>query len=223
METGFLPEGRSFAKVAIGNLFRMQQLQSAFFSTPLDQYVPRGIRFKDTARFRMCHGSVEKTAHGKLFHPINAQTYGGKVSRDYPEIPANDIEDVMLLAKFFIKNTEISSEHEILLQRQRIVNDNAVPSLTVQEGPHKDGVQKLGIFCVSRVNIEGGVSLLYNDRQEIIFAGILEPGELLLINDSQVWHNTTSISRCDASRPGYRDIIILTWPACREADVAAHA
>jgi len=74
------------------------------------------------------------------------------------------------------------------------------------------------MLCVSRNNIIGGVSSVYGRNGAIIFTGIVEPGEMLLIDDAELWHDASPIRRMDDSRPGHRDILIITSPACRESE-----
>ncbi len=60
------------------------------------------------------------------------------------------------------------------------------------EGIHKDGVNFLGFFVVSRNNIKGGTTHLYTAKEEKpVFSKVLNPGDLLLVNDRQFYHFTT--------------------------------
>jgi hypothetical protein len=209
-------DGTPYAKLNIAALIALRDIQHGFRQVPLDAFVHDRSRFKDIVRFLICGRNVIKTPHGDLFHPINSGAYGGCASRTYPEVPASDIEPLTALIEIFARTAGINVGREILLQRQRVITDDDRTSPTVREGPHQDGVQKLAILCVNRANIDGGVSLIYNDRLHPIFTGVLEPGDILFIDDAQLWHDATPIRRVDPGRPGHRDVILLTWPACRE-------
>jgi hypothetical protein len=209
--------GRSYAKMDIGTLFSIREVQEGFRRVPPDAHVPDKTRKKDLARFTSYGGDIVKAPHGVLFHPVNANSYGDEASRSYDEIPACDIGTIVPIVQIFMRVSRISDGQEILVQRQRVACSETVQlAKTVREGAHQDGVQKLGILCIDRVNVEGGISFLYNAQRELQFAGILQPGDLLFIDDVTMFHDTTPIWRVKTDRPGYRDIIILTWPSDRK-------
>lgn len=79
--------------------------------------------------------------------------------------------------------------------------------------PHQDGMEYVGILCISRKNIEGGISQVLTDRKNVVFEHILEPGEILTINDSEYFHYTTP-TKCK-NELGYRDILIFSTPNAR--------
>jgi hypothetical protein len=208
--------GSPFAKVDIRTQIRLKEIQSGFRHIPRDTYVHDGTRFKDIARFLVGNGRVTKSRHGPLFHPTNSGSYGGLTERLYSEVPDNEIGGLVEPIEIFAHAAGIAAEQEILLQRQRVtIGPNGI-SLTVREGPHQDGVKKLALLCVNRANIKGGISLIYDKNRTVTFAGILEPGEMLLIDDAKIWHDASPIQRLDPSCPGHRDILIITSPACRE-------
>lgn len=217
-QNGFPFMGNSYAKINIGTLLNLLDIQDGFRRVPLDSYVEDGSRFKDIARFMIRGRSVIKTPHGELFHPINAGTYGHHASRAYPEVSFVDIEALKPVVEIFNRVANIDKNQEILLQRQRVVNVNGTSSRTVREGPHQDGIKKLAILCVNRINVAGGISFIYDEQRDIVFAGQLEAGDILFIDDVKLWHDTTPIRQPDVGMPGYRDIIILTWPSCRQED-----
>jgi hypothetical protein len=218
---GFLFKERPFSYLNVRTLISLRDLQQGFSRVPLDEYVQSKTRFKDLARFRFNSGNglVTKAAHGPLFHPINSGAYGNQASRNYPEIPDIDIDPILPLAEIFVRLTNVPDGEEILVQRQRIISHGTEKARTVQEGSHQDGVEKLAAVCIDRVNVEGGLSFLYDARREPIFAHQLEPGDILFIDDPRVWHDATPIWRANPSGAAYRDIIILTWPACRQDGV----
>jgi hypothetical protein len=212
-------KGSLFAKFDIGRLINLQDIQSGFHQVPLDPYVADGSRFKDIVRFEVSEGGIAtKGPHGPLVHPINAGTYGGCSSRTYAEIPAADLEPLTVLIEIFKRIAKIDPGQEILAQRQRVMINNDETARTVQEGRHQDGLKKLAIFCIARVNITGGISSLYDSRGNRVFAGTLKPGQILFVDDVMLWHDATAILPSKPGLPSYRDVILLNWPAEREED-----
>jgi hypothetical protein len=213
---GFPLKGCLHAKLEIGAVVPLRAIQEGFCRVAGDPYVTDGTRCKDIVRFTVDGPDIVKAPHADLFHPVNAKSYGNEASRSYSEVSSCDRAAIVPVLDIFAKISGISGGQEVLIQRQRVQCSNAVEvAKTVREGAHQDGVQKLAIFCVDRVNVKGGISLLYNMDRELQFAETLQPGDLLFVNDVEILHDTTPITRVATDRVGYRDIIILTWPSDR--------
>ena len=83
------------------------------------------------------------------------------------------------------------------------------------QGIHRDGYRVLGIFCVGRRDVAGGVTELHatraGDSQPPLFRGVLQPGQWLLVNDrvGGVFHYTTPVAAAAPPATGARDVIVL--------------
>ena len=79
------------------------------------------------------------------------------------------------------------------------------------EGVHQDGYDAICIASIERHNVKGGHLLVHKKKDsEAILNVALENGELAYINDRELWHNATPISRLDPHKDGHMDLIILT-------------
>ena len=63
----------------------------------------------------------------------------------------------------------------------------------IPEGIHQDGFNMIAICCVSRKNINGGVSRIYDKDKNIIYSQQLNQGEMIVINDVKNYHDVTNI------------------------------
>lgn len=149
----------------------------------------------------------------------------GDIVRHYPAMELRLATLLTPLVQIFAACAQLRYEHEILVQAQRITansGDDRATGFPVVEGWHRDNTKVLGIFLANKVNIEGGISLLSANREgtSLVFAKTLSVGEMLLVDDTAMWHNTTPITKSRADAPAYRDVVILTWPSCREDDGA---
>lgn len=80
------------------------------------------------------------------------------------------------------------------------------------EGIHKDGAEFILIMLMDRQNVQGGVSRVYDNDMNPLFAGTLEEcGDLMLVNDRAVYHGVTEITPLDPTRPAWRDVLVLTF------------
>lgn len=83
----------------------------------------------------------------------------GDLARTYPELIPSDCEAMMSMLSLFADQSEMPIGETVLLQYQRVtcrIDQEGEPSV---EGWHRDGVNRIGICCVSRDGIEGGKNL----------------------------------------------------------------
>ena len=77
------------------------------------------------------------------------------------------------------------------------------------EGVHQDGFDHIAMIGVERCNIEGGDLMAYVSKDSDPFLiHQLQPGEMLMLNDRELWHNATPIKRITATA-GYGDWFVL--------------
>jgi hypothetical protein len=122
------------------------------------------------------------------------------------------INEFILSVNTFEKIYSFVYVHQIRVE----CNDNEINALP--EGIHKDGFEFIGIYCVSRKNIKGGITQLYDNDLYEIFNDIIEEDTGLIINDSKYSHSLTPISPMESNKESnetnscnsYRDIFIIT-------------
>jgi hypothetical protein len=141
----------------------------------------------------------------------------GDVAREYLELEDELIQlpDFQtLVLDFFEFCRHCSSSTEVGVHQIRITADQQMGN-PAPEGIHRDGVDLIGIVCVNRDGIEGGETHLYpaKDRGPV-FAKVLAPGELLVVNDHRFFHYTTPVQA--RSTRGVRDVFVLTCPGLPE-------
>ena len=77
------------------------------------------------------------------------------------------------------------------------------------EGVHQDGFSHIAMIGISRHNIKGGELLAHTSQtSEPFLKHKLGSGEMLMLDDSKLWHNATPISRKD-SGPAYGDWFVF--------------
>ena len=140
--------------------------------------------------------------------------YNGNKLREYPNISKNILNDklfIEILKNFNLMVKEQYGENNKFVQihKIRVYADKDSTNL-VPEGIHQDGFNMIAIYCVARVNITGGTSIIYDNNKEIIYEKQLNEGEMIVINDNEYFHNVTNIELLDKEKIGYRDVIVLT-------------
>lgn len=197
------------------NSVNLDTLETFFENLPVDPYLAGNYRFRRLSRFQIIGKCVTQLSDTPLFQTKAYNPLAGDVVRKFagiePELMAlDDFQKICL--EFFDFCQLCTSFNEIDVHQIRIV---AVPQAVghpAPEGIHQDGVDLVGIFCVARKNMTGGLTSLYKSKEEApIFTKILNPGELLVFNDKQFFH-FTSILNALAAELGVRDVFVLTCP-----------
>ncbi len=80
------------------------------------------------------------------------------------------------------------------------------------EGVHKDGADYILIMLLDRQNVRGGESQVYdNNMRPLKQCTMRDSGDLLLVNDHEVYHGVTPIVPEDKTKPAWRDVLVLTF------------
>ena len=95
----------------------------------------------------------------------------------------------------------------ILIHQIRVIIDDN-NNIVTPEGIHQDGYNIVGICCINRNNIEGGINNIYDKDKKLIYSKLLDEGEMLIINDNNYYHDVSTITSKDNN--GYRDMFIIT-------------
>jgi hypothetical protein len=80
------------------------------------------------------------------------------------------------------------------------------------EGAHRDGVDFVVVILVSRADIKGGETRVFDAHGPTGLRFTLEePFSALLLDDARVVHETTPIQPLDTALEGHRDTLVLTY------------
>jgi hypothetical protein len=79
------------------------------------------------------------------------------------------------------------------------------------EGMHRDGVDWVLVMLVRRENVASGETRMEDVARRHVGAFTLEaPMDAALVDDGRVFHGVTGITRLDAARPAFRDVLVVT-------------
>ncbi|MCX7594672.1 MAG: 2OG-Fe dioxygenase family protein [Fischerella sp.] len=186
-----------------------------FDNLPVDPYIKGKYRFRRLSRFIVSGDKLIKLPHGYLFQSREYNPLLGDIKREFAELEDALIElDIFKnLVLAFSDSCKLHPEAEIGVHQIRTTCTPDNFGNPAPEGIHRDGTDFIGIFSVDRSNIQGGETHLYTAKKEKpVFNKILNPGELLLINDHKFFHYTTPIKPVSDDL-GTRDVFVLTSPS----------
>ena len=202
----------TFKKV---NSIKLEGIKQFFADLPVDPYIKGNYRSRRLSRFIVSRDDLIKLPHGYFCQSKDYNPLIGGVKREFAELDDALIrlDNFKKLVLAFSDSCKLHPEAEIGVHQIRITCSPKNYGNPAPEGIHRDGTNFIGIFSVDRENVLGGETHLYTDRKEKpVFSKILNPGELLLVNDHEFLHFTTPI-KPTSEREGTRDVFVLTSPS----------
>jgi len=186
-----------------------------FNNMPIDPYIKGNYRSRRLSRFTVSGDQLIKLPHGYFSQSKEYNPLVGDVKREFAELDDALIElDIFRnLVLAFSDSCKLHPEGEIGVHQIRIICSPDNLGNPAPEGIHQDGTDFIGIFSVDRDNIQGGETHLYTAKKEKpVFSKVLNPGELLLVNDHEFFHFANPIKpQTDAQ--GSWDVFVLTSPS----------
>jgi hypothetical protein len=192
----------------------LDSLSGVFDDLPTTNHADGNYRLRRYSRVRMSPDTlIYETLDGKDFTQSSEYNeFQGDVTRTFENINQDVIKGYGFweLCSRFLNSFRLPTENTVEAHQMRVItledNTHVAP-----EGVHQDGYDAICIASVQRSNVTGGHLLVHKEKDsEPILNMALENGELAYINDRDLWHNATPISRLDPSENGHMDLIILT-------------
>lgn len=80
------------------------------------------------------------------------------------------------------------------------------------EGMHRDGVDYVLVLLIDRENIASGITSVHDlAGRELGTFTLSHPLDAALVDDRRVMHGVTPVEPEDPSRPGHRDVLVVTF------------
>ena len=202
----------TFKKV---NSIELNKIKPFFASLPVDPYIKGHYRLRRFSRFTVLGNDLIKLPHGYFLQSKDYNPLLGNIKREFAELDDAllELEEFKKLVLAFSDSCKLHPEAEIGVHQIRITCSPTNYGNPAPEGIHRDGTDFIGILAIDRENIQGGETHLYLSRKEKpVFSKILNPGEMVLVNDHEFLHYTTPI-KPTSEQPGTRDVFVMTSPS----------
>ena len=189
--------------------------QPFFENLPIDPYVKGEYRSRRLSRFIVSRDKLVKLPHGYLLQSREYNPLLGGIKRDFAELDDAliELEIFKHLIFAFCDSCKLHLDAEIDVHQIRTTCSPNNLGNPAPEGIHRDGSDFIGIFSVSRDNIQGGETHLYTAKKEKpVFNKVLQPGEIVLVNENQFFHFTTPIKPQNPGL-GTRDVFVINYPS----------
>ena len=138
--------------------------------------------------------------------------FQGDVPRQFEDIEDEVVESggMLEMCDTFLESSGCVDGHEIEIHQMRIITRDELTPVS-PEGVHQDGYRFIAMVGINRYNIAGGNLLVcktYEGKPIVDFP--LESGEMIMLDDTVMWHNATQIKPVNPDVQGWMDVFILT-------------
>jgi hypothetical protein len=194
----------------------LKKVQHEFRNLTQDKYVPEGFRRKHIIRYIYYPSNhFYQKPNQPLYQNNTINPTHGDIEREYPEFDPKYRGDFYKILYLFKHFANLKGGEHILVQAQRITCSPESSGLPSVEGWHRDGVDGIGVLCVNRYNIVGGINeFRHNESPDRKISYMMQPGQFAVFDDDSIMHRVTPIISADGINPGYRDVMLFGFPDC---------
>ena len=194
----------------------LQGLTQFWENLPRDPYLKDGgrYRFRRHASYQIKGDDLTLVPHRAHWQSVDYNALHGGIERWFEPIKDELLgnpawQSVLLgLAKILSELKQVSTWF-VEAHQFRIDTTDGIGRPT-PEGAHRDGVDFVAVFLLSRSGIKGGETRIFDASSSAgLRFTLTEPWSLLLMNDQRMIHESTPIQ--PLAKYGYRDTLVLTY------------
>jgi len=202
-----------------GSLADWKAFAASWNDLGLDTYMADGGRYRKRrhAAFAADARGIRRKPHQAHYQSRDYNSLNGGIARWFdpvlPEIGAGPSMTAILhtCRLLFERLTPAPAWHVEVHQFRIEARADAVGRPT-PEGTHQDGVDHVLVLLVGRQNIQSGVTTITDLACGPLGSFTLaEPLDAALVDDNRVMHGVTPVEPVDPARPGFRDVLVVTF------------
>jgi hypothetical protein len=196
----------------------LKTLESSWNYLEKDHYLRDGGNYRSRrhASAVISGNKVSRVAHRAHWQPTTYNALHGGIHRWFEPIGeeflnSEFVKKILIWIANTVSNIDKSERWFSEVHQFRIDTTGGIGRPT-PEGAHRDGVDWVALFLISRHNIRGGETHIFKlNSSEGCRYLMDEPWSLLLLNDRRVIHETTPIQPIQGQ--GWRDTLVITLRA----------
>jgi len=198
-------------------LSALEALHASWNDLPPDNYLKDGGHYRQRrhACFKVEQNAVDQVPHRAHWQPVEYNALHGGMQRWFaPMDTATVTQPVwpLLMSRLAGLASELRGAQPWFVEAHQFRIDTAEGiGRPTPEGAHRDGVDLVAVALISRHDIKGGETRVFEaqGRRGERFT-MTEPWTLLLLDDARVIHESTPIQPVHEGAPGWRDTLVVT-------------
>ena len=218
-------EGFAFARGAemrelLGPMADWGAFAASWDDLGLDTYMADGGRYRK--RRHAAFGALPgEPIHGKPHQPhYQSRDYNplnGGIARWFDPVLAEiaggpSMSAILTTCRTLFERLAPVRKWHIEVHQFRIEARSGEVGRPTPEGMHRDGVDFVLVLLIGRSNIRSGVtSIRGTDGRDLGSFTLTEPCDAAWVDDHRVMHGVTAVEPIDPARPGFRDVLVVTF------------
>jgi hypothetical protein len=203
-----------------GTLADWSRFVATWNELELDRYMGDGGRYRrrrHAVYTATVGGAIVRATHQPHYQSRDYNALNGGVARWFEPIDAavgqgETMNAILTCSRAAFETLAGPRDWHVEVHQFRIAARAGEEGRPTPEGIHRDGVDYVLVLLVDRQNIASGVTTVHRlDGHELGSFTLTEPLDAALLDDSRVAHGVTPIVPVDATRPAYRDVLVVTW------------
>ena len=199
----------------------LEALHSSWNDLPPDAFLKDGGHYRQRRHscFTVERDSVVQVPHRAHWQPVEYNALHGGMQRRFAPMEPSIVSQPawsLLMTRLSALASDLRGPQPWFVEAHQFRIDTAEGiGRPTPEGAHRDGVDLVAVALISRHDIKGGETRVFeaNGRRGERFT-MTEPWTLLLLDDARVIHESTPIQPLHDGQPGWRDTLVVT---CRSA------
>ncbi len=192
----------------------------------LDTYMADGGRYRRRrhALFAATPTAITRKPHGPHYQSLAYNPLHGGIDRWFEPITddigtSRSLQTILAWSRdMFGSLAPATRAWDVEVHQFRIEASATQAGQPTPEGVHRDGVDYVLVLLVQRTNIASGTTTIHGPGGETLGSFTLtDPFDAALVDDARLSHGVTPVEPIDPARPGYRDVLVVTFRAAAPA------
>lgn len=204
------------AELSNVTLADLQNLIPFWEGLPRDPYLKDGgrYRFRRHASYEIKGGQLNLVPHRAHWQSVDYNALHGGIERWFEPMQTSLVshsawQALLLGLAHLLNGIKPVNTWFVEAHQFRIDTADGIGRPT-PEGAHRDGVDFVAVFLLSRNGIKGGETRIFDAQGSTgLRFTLAQPWSLLLMNDERMIHESTPIQ--PLGKYGYRDTLVLTY------------
>ncbi len=204
-----------------GSLDDWQAFASSWGDLGLDAYMADGGRYRKRRHAVYSvrsSGAIARLPHQPHYQGRDYNSLNGGIDRWFEPV-ADDIGKSASLSTIlafcrdcFGKLAPDTRDWLVEVHQFRIEARAGSDAKPTPEGMHRDGVDYVLVLLIDRRNIRSGTTTIADlDKRPLGSFTLTHAFDAALVDDSRVYHGVTPVEPVDATKPAFRDVLVVTF------------
>lgn len=202
-----------------GSLADWSAFAASWNDLGLDTYMADGGRYRKRrhAAFAADARGIRRKPHQAHYQSRDYNSLNGGIARWFDPVPREigsgpSMTAILHTCHLLFQRLTPAPAWHIELHQFRIEARADAVGRPTPEGTHQDGVDHVLVLLVGRQNIQSGVTTITDlARHPLGSFTLAEPLDAALVDDNRVMHGVTPVEPVDPARPGFRDVLVVTF------------